>query len=238
MRSFDSVVSLSVHPLVVCRPRASRNPVTVSAEEFARFSPAQLDPTRRTPGRTGAESFAGRWWFASVRRHVGFASLGERRLLMLLDYSGNVLELERDPCIVIPARNAPPTARPWLYAAQGDQSRTLFAHGTGDGLEELASVFATTPITVSVAIERDQAELPTITWLSAYRFSRCRLGADRERSVVAACVDPRPLGEVIHRVDADEPVARAGVYSLLWHRCLMLEASATPPSDASLVVAA
>lgn len=236
--SSTSVASLSVHPRVVCLPRVSHRQEVIEVSAFVRLAPADLDPLRPRPSRVGSKSYVGRWWFASLGRHVGFASLAERHLLMLLDYSGTVREIVRDPCVVLPARGSHAVAQPWLYISRENQPRALLAHGASDDLQELSDVFASTPMAIATIAVHDRSDLSTVEWLSAYRFSRCRLGPDVERMLLDACGEPQALARVIERLPVDAALARVGVYALLWQRRLLLTNGTAPPSNTSLVVAA
>lgn len=237
-----SVTNLMRAPRVVCWPLSARAHENISVADFAQYSPAQLRPIRSAPIRRGKESFVGRWWFASTRQHVGFASLAERDVLMVVDFAGDVVEIQRDPMLMLPARDEQtPLPHPWLFVRNADDSRLLMVHGGHPTATLLAAVFASTPISIGSGIQPSLEENRTIGWLSGYRFTRFRVPMTVEREALELCSVPRTISELTAFLAGqlrDSSSGLAAIYALLWHRMLVLDTLHSPPSSSSLVVAA
>lgn len=133
-----SVVNLMTQSRVVCHLRAARSHGNIAVEEFASYSPVDLLPMRHHPVRTGSGALEGRWWFASAGQHVAFTPLVEWDLLMTIDFAGKVIEVQRDPLIMIAARSSKHALpRPWLYVCQADGTRMLVIRGAVEEAEHL-----------------------------------------------------------------------------------------------------
>lgn len=55
------------------------------------------EPVRRFPSRKGQRHLSGRWWSATMNRHVGYESWLERDHLMLLDFDPDVVGIASQP---------------------------------------------------------------------------------------------------------------------------------------------
>lgn len=158
----------------MCLPRASFVRSNLSAQEFALLRPADLVPLYEAPRRHSANSLEGLWWFASTKQHVGFASLAERDALMLLDFSGEVRDIVRDPLVVLPARHSEPSLPCPLFFVQDTRgSRLLIVRGSRDDGAKLKDVFSSTTLKITVLEPVPSSALSAVKWLAGYRLSRC-----------------------------------------------------------------
>lgn len=160
---------------------------------------------------------------------------------MALDFEGEVVEIERDPVLMLRPRGATASLPcPWLFTSRRDGSRVLVVHGEPAEATLLARAFAGTEVSVASPVLPDAAQLQRIRWLAGFRFSRCRAPVEVERDVLEVCARARLLEEVTcyltERLQSSDR-ARAGAYALIWHRLLVLADDGSSISDTSLVVA-
>lgn len=180
----------------------------------------------------GQRSWSGRWWSATVGRHVAYRSWLAR---------DHAMELDHDPHVLAYA------ARPfWLYFRDGLKDRRhgpdFFARRV-DGTGVVVDCRSTAPVgrrdagcaamaqacelmewEYRLVGELDEPRGSTLRWLAGYRHPR--FADDRRAGLLRSwCKDGGgsvPLGALLARADGDL-VMPTVLFHLLWHQLLRVE---------------
>ncbi|MEU1823789.1 TnsA-like heteromeric transposase endonuclease subunit [Streptomyces abikoensis] len=188
-----------------------------------------VSPVRPFRWSRGERHFAGWYWSATTRQHVGFESWLERDRLLLLDFDPKVVGIASQPF--------------WLHWHDGERERRhapdyFVRHMDGSAVvidvradEQIelkdAEVFEVTRLACALAgwmFERVGAPeavlLANLRWLSRYRHPRCLLGpaAARLREIFAS---PGPL-----MAGADAAGDRLATLPTLFHLLWLQQLSA------------
>jgi hypothetical protein len=140
-------------------------------------------PVREFRFEKGLRSFAGWWYFATTRSHVGFESWLERDHLMLMDFDPAVTAVASQP-FWLRWRDEDDRARrhpPDYFARRQDGSAVVVDVRPDDRIPERdAAAFAVTAAACAAADweyrrsgDLDQVLVANVRWLSRYRHPRC-----------------------------------------------------------------
>lgn len=199
------------------------------------------EPVRRFSWRRTQRHRAGLQFVVSTGRHHGFESLEEARLLLVLDFVGDLVDVLGQPVRLryftreglrehVPDFLAFTRAGRWLIDVR-PAARVV--------AEDLVAFAATAEVAAAVGWRYAVVTgwrphvLTTVDTLSSQRRPLSdRLGMV-DQLLAAVAGGPRPFGEVAAQTVAPA-VARAYLLHLLWHRRLGIDL-ATPLGDATLV---
>ena len=231
-------------PRLLCKPDGRRALENLSVREFCSFSPASLTSVAISTAWIGKRSYEGHWWLSSTRSHIGFTSLTERDLLLVLDFGGVMRAICREPALFLPAHGLPtPPVQPWLYVEHSDGTRAVITRSASSEPENtLATAFDGSGVAVIPPPGVIDSELRIIRWLAGFRFDRFWLDPSQESVLRDACAGGTTIGQLLAtcapRMDVSPDIVRGNVYSLLWRGAISLRDMAAPLSDCSEVTAA
>lgn len=218
--------------------------VACPVRKLASMPVAGAAPVRRFAWQARQRHRPGLQFLVSTGRHHGFESLAEQRLLLALDFAGELVDVLAQPFRLrfgtttgwrehIPDFLAISPAGRWLLDVRpagrlGADDRVSFAAA---GEAALAAGWRYAVVTGWRA-----QVLRTLDTMSAQRRALDdRLGLQAEL-LAASRTGPRPFGELVAATRLPA-VARAHALHLLWHRRLGVDL-ARPLTDRSLVWAA
>ncbi len=221
--------------------RFAGSEVTCPVRDLAAMPMAGSQPVRRFSWRTSQRHRPGLQYLVSTGRHHGFESLEEARLLLALDFAGDLVDVASQPFRLrfaatagwwahTPDFLAATRTGTWLLDVRpadrvGDDDRVRFAAAAEVALAcgwRYALVRGWRPNV-----------LTTIDALSSQRRELAdRLGL-QAALLAATASGPRRFGELAEQTVAP-PVARAHLLQLLWHRQLGIDLT-QPLTDAALV---
>jgi hypothetical protein len=221
--------------------RLSGTQVTCAVHELASLPVVGAEPVRRFTWQRGQRHRPGLQYLVSTGRHHGFESIAEQRLLLVLDFAGELVEVcsqpfrlrfetragwrEHVPDFLVWSRRGT-----WLVNVKrpggiGDRDWVCFA-----AADEAALAVGWRHVVV--AGWRPNV-LGVLDALSAQRRTLDdRLGLQAEL-LAAVAAGPRPFGELVAATSLPA-LARAQALHLLWHRRLGLDL-ARPLTDRSEV---
>jgi hypothetical protein len=221
--------------------RYAGDEVACAARDLGCLPAAGCEPMRRFSWRRGQRHRAGLQFLVSTGRHHGFESLEEARLLLALDFAGDLVDVLGQPVRLryftregrrehVPDFLALTRSGRWLIDVR-PAARVA--------AEDLVAFAATAEVAAVVGwryagvMGWKPHVLTTVDMLSSQR----RQLSDRLVMVdelVAAVTDrPRPFGELAAQTMAPA-VARAYLLHLLWHRRLGVDLG-MPLGDATLI---
>jgi hypothetical protein len=200
-------------------------------------------PAREFPVFKGQRNFPGRWWSATVGRHVGYESWLERDHVMLLDFDPTVVGIASQPF--------------WLRWPAGDRARRhlpdYFAR-TADGGAVVVDVRPDDRIRPGDAEAFDATAracqrlgwqfrrvgalepvfVANLRWLSRYRHPRHGRREDAVAALLSVFAEPVALFNAAAR--AGERLATLPVlYHLLWRQVLTADLTTTPLGPSTIV---
>ena len=221
--------------------RLSGTEVTCAVRDLASLPVVGAEPVRRFTWQARQRHRPGLQYLVSTGRHHGFESIQEQRLLLVLDFAGELVEVcsqpfrlrfqtrsgwrEHVPDFLVWSRRGT-----WLVNVKrpggiGDHDRVCFA-----AADEAALVVGWRHVVV--AGWRANV-LGVLDALSAQRRALDdRLGLQGEL-LAAVAAGPQPFGELVAATSLPV-VARAHALHLLWHRRLSVDL-AQPLTDRSVV---
>ncbi len=221
--------------------RLSGSEVACAVRDLALMPVVGAEPVRRFAWQRGQRHRPGLQYLVSTGRHHGFESMQEQRLLLVLDFAGELVDVlsqpfrlrfqtrsgwrEHVPDFLVWSRRGT-----WLVNVKrpggiGEGDRVCFA-----AAGEVA--FAAGWRHVAVTGWRPNV-LAVIDALSAQRRPLDdRLGLQGEL-LTAVTAGPRPFGELVEATSLPT-VARTQALHLLWHRRLSVDL-AQPLTDRSMV---
>lgn len=194
----------------------------------------EVPPVRGFRFEKGLRSFAGWWYFATSRAHVGFESWLERDHLMLMDFDPAVAAVASQPFWLCwrdeddrPRRHAPD-----YFARRRDGSAVVVDVRPDDRVPERdAGTFAVTAAACGAAGwdyrrsgDLDPVLVANVRWLSRYRHRRCRIPG-----VASALLDAFAGGRALFEgaeAAGDRLRVLPVLYHLLWQRTLAADLSA------------
>jgi hypothetical protein len=220
--------------------RFAGSEVTCPVRDLASMPRAGCEPMRRFSWRTGQRHRPGLQFLVSTGRHHGFESLEEARLLLALDFAGDVVDV-----IAQPLRLRFATAGGWRQHTPDFLATTrtgmwlLDVRPAGRIADDDHVCFAASAEAAlacgwryTVVSGWRPHVLTTLDTLSSQRRELTdRLGL-QVALLAAAAAGPQRFGEVAAATVAP-PVARAHLLHLLWHRRLGIDL-AEPLTDATL----
>jgi hypothetical protein len=199
-----------------------------------------MQPVRRFSWATGQRHRPGLQFMVSTGRHHGFESLAEQRLLLALDFAGQVRLLLGQPfrlrftigaqvCSHVPDMLAVTTAGTWLFDVRPAErlrpkDKAGFA-ATARIADELGCRY------LVVTGWRPQVLAGVEAFSAQRRPLRDQLGVQQE--LLRAAAAPQSFGELA-AASSLPAVARAHLLHLLWHRRLEVDLC-EPIGDATLV---
>jgi hypothetical protein len=201
------------------------------------------EPVRRFSWRRAQRHRAGLQFLVSTGRHHGFESLEEARLLLALDFAGDLVDVLAQPLRLRYVTAEGPREHIPDFLAYARTGRWLIDVRPAARMarEDLAAFAASAEVALTlgwryvVVTGWKPHVATTLDALSAQRRALTdRLGLMAEL-LAAVAAGPRPFGELAARTVAPA-VARAYLLNLLWHRRLGVELG-YPLGDASLVCA-
>lgn len=220
--------------------RTAGGAVSESVQTLTTMPASLMQPVRRFSWATGQRHRPGLQFMVSTGRHHGFESLAEQRLLLALDFAGQVRLALGQPFRLrfatgsrtgdhVPDVLAVTRDGTWLFdvrPADRVRAKDVTAFGATAWLAgELGWRYAV------VTGWRPQV-LQSVETLSAQRRPlRDPLGVQRE--LLGAATGPRPFGELA-AASSMPAVGRAHLLNLLWRRRLEIDLRG-PVGDATLV---
>jgi len=221
--------------------RYAGDEVACAVRDLGCLPAAGCEPVRRFSWRPAQRHRAGLQFLVSTGRHHGFESLEEARLLLALDFAGDLVDVLGQPVRLryltregprehVPDFLAFTRAGRWLIdvrpaARVAAEDRVAFA--------ATAEVAAAVGWRYAVVTGWRPHGLTTVDTLSSQRRPLTdRLGVVEEL-MTAVADGPRPFGELAAQTVAPA-VARAYLLHLLWHRRLGMDL-AVSLGDATLI---
>jgi hypothetical protein len=190
---------------------------------MAAFEDAQ--PIRRTTAFKGQSNFAGLWWCATNRRHIGFESWLERDHLIRLDFDPGVSGISSQPFRITLAGPLPQTSHVPDYFVRRTDGSVLVVDVRPDRRisEKDQSIFtATAELCATVGWEYQRlGELPglcraNLRWIAGYRHPRCRHEATSNDALAhLRDTGPASLRDAV-RALGDPVLVLPTLYHLLW----------------------
>ncbi len=217
--------------------------VTCAVRDLGGMPATGCQPVRRFSWRRAQRHRAGLQFLVSTGRHHGFESLEEARLLLALDFAGDLVDVLAQPLRLRYVTNEGPREHIPDFLACARTGRWLIdvRPAARVGREDLVAFAASAEVASMlgwryvVVTGWKPHVATTLDTLSAQRRALTdRLGMVDEL-LTAVAAGPRPFGELAARSVAPA-VARAYLLHLLWHRRLGVELG-RPLGDASLVCA-
>ncbi len=205
---------------------------------------AGCEPIRRFGWRRGQRHRPGLQFLVSTGRHHGFESLAEARLLLALDFAGDLMDVLAQPLRLRYVSGAGPREHVPDFLAFTRANRWLIdvRPAARVGRDDLVAFAATAEVALTLGWRYE-----VVTgWRSPVASTLDALSAQRRpltdplgmvaqiRAALAA--GPRPFA-MIAEATSPAPVARALLLHLLWHRQLGMDRSRAL-GDATLVRAA
>lgn len=182
-------------------------------------------PVRTPTAYKGQRNFAGLWWCATNRRHVGFESWCERDHLMCLDFDRAVIGVSSQPFRISLPNSLPQRSHvPDYFVRRSDGTAVVVDVRPDDRINEAdQNIFdATAELCGSVGWGyRRLGSLPNVylanvRWLAGYRNPRCARDAESARSLDALGSDRRvSIAELIREV-GDPVTVIPSLFHHLW----------------------
>ena len=202
-------------------------------------------PARRFASYRGQRHFPGRWWTATVGRHVGFESWLERDHLMLLDFDPRVVGVSSQPFwLTWTGEESKARAHvPDFFVRRDDGSAVVVDCRPVQRRQpaDLAVFEVTRQACELLGWEYRLAGTPdaittaNVRWLAGYRHPRHNIAGLSEALRAAFC-GPAPLMAGAESVG--DPIAVLPVlFHLLWRRELVVDLS-VPLHQAAIVITA
>jgi hypothetical protein len=218
--------------------------VRLPLSKVAEVSFEDAAPVREFPSYRGQRHFPGRYWAASMTRHVGFESWLERDHAILLDFDPDVQAFASQP-FWLHWRNAAGarvrTHAPDYFARLVDGAGLVIDCRPADRVDERSAVaFAATRRGCELVGwgyrlvgEIDPVRVVNLRWLAGYRHGRYGGGPAAAEAVRSAFWNPAPLAA--QAAELGDPIAVLPmVFHLLWQGLLTADLS-RPLSDHTLV---
>jgi hypothetical protein len=190
----------------------------------------------------GLQSFAGWWWFATTRTHVGFESWLERDHLMLMDFDPDVAAVSSQPFWLWWRDEKDRSRRhaPDFFARRADGTAVVVDVRPDDRVPARdAETFAVTAQACEAAGweyrragDLDPVLAANVRWLSRYRHRRC-LVPEVAAVLLEAFAGGRGLAEGAE-LAGDRLRVLPVLFHLMWQR--QLAADLTVPLGMSTVV--
>lgn len=220
--------------------RYAGDEVACAVRDLGCLPAAGCEPMRRFSWRRTQRHRAGLQFLVSTGRHHGFESLEEARLLLALDFAGDLVDVLGQPVrLRYFTREGPREHVPDFLAFTRGGRWLIDVRPAAPAAEDLVAFAATAEVAATVGWRYAVVMgwrphvLTTVDTLSSQRRRLSdRLGM--VDALMAAVADgPRPFGELAAQMIAPA-VARAYLLHLLWHRRLGMDLGA-PLGDATLV---
>lgn len=217
---------------------SGKTPTRLSLGELADVDLTNVWPVHDIPAWRGRRTYEGSWWFSGLSRSIPFASLEEQDLLMVLDSGQDVVAvIPRPLSLVRRSDDAKLLVAPSFYVKFRDGREVLTHHGAVS--PELVRIVEQDSGFVLARWMPDAISLMNLSWLSGFRFSRCRPSETVESGIRRIFRQPTALRAGTARsarlCDISLDAALVGVYSMLWRGELLVPLSALPLSDRSIV---
>lgn len=225
------------------RWRYAGDDVTCAVGDLNSMPSAGCEPVRQFSWRRGQRHRCGLQFLVSTGRHHGFESLQEARLLLALDFAGDLIDVLAQPLRLryltsggvrehVPDFLAFSRSGRWLIdvrpaARVGAVDRVAFAASA-----EVALLLGRRYMVVTGWMPHVSTVLDA---LSAQRRPLSDRMGMVDQLLAAVADGPRPFGEVAAE-SVTPSVARAYLLHLLWHRRLGIQFG-SPLSDTTLVCA-
>jgi hypothetical protein len=202
---------------------------------------AGCEPVRRFGWRRGQRHRPGLQFLVSTGRHHGFESLEEARLLLALDFAGDLVDVLAQPLRLRYVTGSGPREHVPDFLAFTRSGRWLIdvRPAARVGRDDLVAFAATAEVALAlgwryaVVTGWRSPVMSTLDALSAQRRPLTdRLGMVAQFGAALAA-GPQPFAAIAEATSA-APVARAFLLHLLWHRRLGMDMS-LPLGDATLV---
>jgi hypothetical protein len=193
----------------------------------------------------GQPSLTGEYFFASVGKHIAYASLTEYTLLLLLDHEGTVEAILSQPFLMKFDRDGVKLRHiPDYYVRRTNGHEEVWdvrPYSRIDGhLKEGAALTREfcwrADLDYHLYDGIDPVVRRNLEWLHAYSFERY---APRDARSAAALTDffggERSIRDALAEFDASEPDMRCWIYHLLWMGALVADLSRPLSSHTPLI---
>lgn len=223
--------------------RTGREEVSCSVRDLARVPVAGGEPIRWFSWRRGQRHRPGLEFLVSTGRHHGAESLEEARLLLVLDFAGGLIDVVSQPLRLrfdaggkrrthIPDFLAVTRSGVWLIDVRPEE---LIGEADRESFAAAAEVALACGWRYAVAGRWREHVTSTLDTLSSQR-RRLSDQLGLRAGLLASARQGLTFGELA-ALSACEPVARAQLLHLIWHRQLGVDFT-EPLADRSIVVCA
>jgi len=217
--------------------------VVVPVRDLASVSRVGREPVRRFSWHRAQRHRSGLQYMVSTGRHHGYESLEEARLLLMLDFAGDVVDVLSQPMrLRFIAEDGPRDHIPDFLAYTGAGVWLIDVRPAGRIKERDETAFAASERVASllgwgyaVVTGWRPYVLSTVDTLSSQRRPLADRLAMADVLLEAVSGHPRMFGELAAGTIAPA-IARAYLLHLLWHRSLRMDLS-RPLTDRTLITA-
>jgi len=215
--------------------------VTRLLRDLVEIPVAGCEPVRRFSWRAGQRHRPGLLYMVTTGRHHGFESLEEARLLLVLDFTADLVDVVSQPFrLQFTTRDGPRAHTPDFLALTAAGTWLIDVRPAGRVRDEDLPGF--TAATEAALLCGWRYAIVT-GWLANAAMTLDTLSSQRRKMadpllvqptlLQVAADGPRAFGELVEET-AMPPIARAHLLHLLWHRRLSIDL-AEPLSDRTLV---
>jgi hypothetical protein len=186
--------------------------------------------------------YAGENWFANTGKHVWHESLFERKAMLWLDFSCDIVAIASQPMRMDFANGL--THVPDLIALHSDHRQVVYdvkpaeliTPTVMEQFAETARACAAVGWGYEVISSFDRVTAANLTWLSNFRQDHYQPPEEARTQLLAALETSLSLEQAAESIRVGLPGARKGwIYHLLWVGEVHLDLSAAPITNSTLI---